>query len=131
MIRTKVPRIAPTTKIGAAVGAVGFADRVKSDLLKVACLLVKNVGNWTVIPMIRPGGVCRYTRFMYNISRSNTGGVVLKCKACSHSERVNEFDDRQGSRRTQAARAMLNHSRIEHGREPVGNPMPKALESWV
>ncbi len=44
------------------MGAVGFADRVKSDLLKVACLLVKNAGNWTVIPMIRPGRVCRYTQ---------------------------------------------------------------------
>jgi hypothetical protein len=50
---------------------------------------------------------------------------------CSHSERVNEFDDRNGSRRTQAAQAMLNHTRTEHGREPVGRPMPKALESWV
>jgi hypothetical protein len=64
---------------------------------------------------------------MYNISRSNTGGVVLKCKMCSHSERVNEFDDRNGSRRTQAAQAMLNHTRTEHGREPVGRPMPMAL----
>jgi hypothetical protein len=50
---------------------------------------------------------------------------------CSHIERVNEFDDRDGSRRTQAARAMLNHTRTEHGREPVGRPMSKALESWV
>jgi hypothetical protein len=68
---------------------------------------------------------------MYNISRSKTGGVVLQCKACSHNERINEFDDRQGSRRTQAAQAMLSHTRIEHGREPVGRPMSKALESWV
>ena len=68
---------------------------------------------------------------MYNIERSKTGGVVLECKACSHVERVNEFDDRFGSRRTQAARAMLSHTRIEHGREPVGRPMSKTLESWV
>ena len=67
---------------------------------------------------------------MYNIERSKTGGVVLKCKVCSHSERVNEFDDRHGSRRTQAAQAMLNHSRTHHGKEPVGRPMAKALESW-
>ncbi len=51
--------------------------------------------------------------------------MVLKCKACSHSERINEFDDRQGSRRTQAAQAMLNHIRNDHGRELVGVPMPK------
>jgi hypothetical protein len=68
---------------------------------------------------------------MYNISRSDSGGVVLKCKTCSHSENVNEFDERLGSRRTQAAQAMLNHTRHDHGREPVGKPMPKALESWA
>jgi hypothetical protein len=68
---------------------------------------------------------------MYNISRSETRGVLLQCKFCSHSERVNEFDDRHRSRRTQAAQAMLNHTRAEHGREPVGRPMPKDLESWV
>ena len=68
---------------------------------------------------------------MYNISRGKTGGVLLKCKLCPHSERVNEFDDRRGSRRTQAAQAMLNHTRHDHGREPVGRPMAKALESWV
>jgi hypothetical protein len=68
---------------------------------------------------------------MYNISRSKTGGVVLQCKVCSHSERVNEFDDRLGSRRTQAAQAMLRHTRNDHGREPMGRPMSKALELWV
>ena len=67
---------------------------------------------------------------MYIIERSKTGGVVLKCKVCSHTERVNEFSDKQGSRRTQAAQAMLAHSRNDHGREPVGRPMAKALESW-
>ena len=68
---------------------------------------------------------------MYNISRGKTGGVVLKCKVCPHTESVNEFDDRQGSRRTQAAQAMLNHTRIDHGREPVGRAIPKVFESWV
>jgi uncharacterized Fe-S radical SAM superfamily protein PflX len=68
---------------------------------------------------------------MYNIERSKTGGVLLECKLCSHSERVNEFDDRLGSCRTQAAQAMLSHTRAERGREAVGRPMPKTLESWV
>jgi len=31
---------------------------------------------------------------MYNILRSDSGGVVLKCKASSHSAQVNEFDGR-------------------------------------
>jgi hypothetical protein len=68
---------------------------------------------------------------MYNILRGKSGGVVLKCKACSHTEHVNEFDDRQGSRRTQAAQTMLNHTRIDHGKEPVGTAMPNVFESWV
>jgi hypothetical protein len=68
---------------------------------------------------------------MYNIKRDKTGGIVLECKMCSHIERVNEFDDRRGSRRTQAAQAMLTHTRSEHGREPMGKPMAKVLESWV
>jgi len=68
---------------------------------------------------------------MYNISRSKTGGVVLKCTACLHVERVNEFDGGHGCRRTQAAQAMLNHTRKDHGREPVGRPMSKVLESWI
>jgi hypothetical protein len=77
------------------------------------------------------GEVCRYARIMYNISRSKTGGVVLKCKACSHSEGVNEFDDRQGSRRTQAAEAMMNHTRNDDGKEPVGSLVSDALELWA
>ena len=68
---------------------------------------------------------------MYNIERGKTGGVVLECKACSHVEYVNGFDDRLGSRRTQAAQAMLTHTRSEHGREPMGEPVSEALESWV
>jgi hypothetical protein len=68
---------------------------------------------------------------MYNILRSETGGIVLKCRLCNHTERVNEFGDRHGSRRTQAAQAMLNHTRTDHGREPVGRPMSEALQSWI
>jgi hypothetical protein len=83
------------------------------------------------MPITWAGRICRHTQCMCNISRGRTGGVVLKCKACSHSERVNEFDDRQGSRRTQAAQAMMNHIRNDHGRELVGMPMPSALELWV
>jgi hypothetical protein len=68
---------------------------------------------------------------MYNIERGKSGGVVLKCRVCSHSERVNAFDDRLGSRRTQAAQAMLKHALNDHGNEPIGRPMSKTLESWV
>jgi hypothetical protein len=66
---------------------------------------------------------------MYTINK-DASGVILACLACPHTERVNEFDDRLGSRRTQAARAMLKHVRKEHGKEPIGKPKPPIMERW-
>jgi hypothetical protein len=54
--------------------------------------------------------------------------VILVCLDCQHTERVNEFDDELGSPRTQAARAMLKHSRNEHGKELIGKPKPQIME---
>ena len=67
---------------------------------------------------------------MYTITRGKSGGLTLNCKDCSHVERVNEFDDRLGSRRTQAAGAMLTHVRKEHGKESIGNPKCQVMERW-
>jgi hypothetical protein len=66
---------------------------------------------------------------MYTINK-DASGVTLTCKECLHTVRVNEFDDRLGSSRTQAARAMLKHARNEHGKEPIGNPKPQTMERW-
>ena len=66
---------------------------------------------------------------MYTISR-DARGVTLVCLDCPHTERVNEYDDRLGSPRTQAARAMLMHVRNEHGKEPTGKPKPQIMERW-
>ena len=55
-------------------------------------------------------------------------GVTLTYHECSHTVRVNEFDARLGSRRTQAARAMLKHVRNEHGKDPIGTPKPQIME---
>jgi len=68
---------------------------------------------------------------MYTISRATTNGVTLICNECSHTVRANEFDESLGSSRRQAAGAMLKHVRNEHGKEPIGRPMPKAQELWV
>ena len=67
---------------------------------------------------------------MYTINRIPRGGVALSCKECSHTVHVNEFDDRLGSRRTQAAGAMLKHVRNEHGKEPIGKPKAQTMERW-
>ena len=66
---------------------------------------------------------------MYTINK-DASGVILVCHDCPHTERVNEFDDRLGSRRTQAAGAMLKHVRNEHGKESIGNPKPQIMERW-
>jgi hypothetical protein len=69
---------------------------------------------------------------MYTINRvpRSKSGVTLACKKCSHTVRVNEFDDRLGCCRTQAARAMLKHVRNEHDREPIGSPQSQTMERW-
>jgi hypothetical protein len=66
---------------------------------------------------------------MYRITK-DASGVILVCLACPHTERVKEFNDRLGSRRTQAAGAMLKHLRNEHGKEPIGKPLPQTMERW-
>jgi hypothetical protein len=51
---------------------------------------------------------------MYKNSKDHDD-VVLLCHDCEHVERIYAFDESLGSRRTQAARAMQNHSRDKHG----------------
>jgi hypothetical protein len=61
---------------------------------------------------------------MYTIN-SDLDVVVLLCHDCSHVERIDLFDKSVGSRRTQAARAMQNHSRESHGAGSVLQPIQK------
>jgi hypothetical protein len=66
---------------------------------------------------------------MYTINR-DASGVVLTCNKCSHTVRVSEFDHKPGSPRTQAASAMLKHVCNQHGKEPIGKPLPQIMERW-
>jgi hypothetical protein len=66
---------------------------------------------------------------MYAIKR-DASGVFLVCLDCPHTERVNRFDHRLGSPRTQAARAMLQHAFSEHGKAPIALPKPQIMERW-
>jgi hypothetical protein len=61
---------------------------------------------------------------MYTISK-DPDGIVLLCHNCSHVVRIDLFDETLGNRRTQAARAMWNHSRLEHGAGSMSQPVPK------
>jgi len=64
---------------------------------------------------------------MYRITK-DASGVILVCINCPHTERLTEFDGNFGSPRTLAARAMLKHGRNEHGKEPIGKPLPRVME---
>ncbi len=66
---------------------------------------------------------------MYAIKRDESG-VILVCLHCPHTEHVNEFDDGLGSRRTQAAGAMLKHVLIAHGKKPIGRANSQVMERW-
>jgi hypothetical protein len=66
---------------------------------------------------------------IYAINR-DASGVILTCNECSHTVRVNEFDGKFGSPRTQAARAMLKRASNEHRKEPIGKPLPQIMERW-
>jgi hypothetical protein len=69
---------------------------------------------------------------MYKISKDRDG-IVLLCHDCSHTERTDSFNESLGSRRTQAARAMQNHSREKHGAGSVLKPIPPnygVMEQW-
>jgi hypothetical protein len=69
---------------------------------------------------------------MYKIIKDRDG-VFLLCHDCSHVELVNSFNEKLGSRRTQAARAMQSHSRDKHRKGSVLRPLPKnygVMKQW-
>jgi len=64
---------------------------------------------------------------IYSIKK-NASGVILVCLDCPHTLQVNEFDAKFGSRRTQAARTMLEHARLDHGKEAIGKSKAQTME---
>jgi hypothetical protein len=73
-----------------------------------------------------------YAAAMYTINRAPKirGGVTLNCNQCSHTVSVNEFNERLGRARTQAAQVMLKHVHNEHGEKQTGRPIPQTMERW-
>lgn len=53
---------------------------------------------------------------MYRIGRDNRGATLV-CRACTHTERIQDFKRSIGNPRTLAAHAMLKHVHAEHSRE--------------
>jgi hypothetical protein len=90
---------------------------------------LSNGGNRKAIT-ITLGGRQRVCSGLCTRINKDASGVILVCHDCPHTERVNEFDDRLCSRRTQAAGAMLKYVRKEHGKAPIGNFEPQIMERW-
>jgi hypothetical protein len=68
---------------------------------------------------------------MYSIAKTSEG-IVLICQDCGHIEQASQFDQRIGSQRTQAARAMEMHALVMHN-TPQLKPVPKnygIMERW-
>jgi hypothetical protein len=64
---------------------------------------------------------------MYRISR-DAKGTILVCLACTHTERVQDFNGNIGNQRTLAAQAMLRHVHAEHSRETHVRAMAMVME---
>jgi hypothetical protein len=64
---------------------------------------------------------------MYRIGRDN-GDTTLVCRACTHTERIQDFTRSIGNPRTLAAQAMLKHIHAEHSRETHVRAMAMVME---
>jgi hypothetical protein len=64
---------------------------------------------------------------MYRICKNNKG-TILVCLACTHTERVQDFNREIGNQRTLAAHAMRKHVHAEHGRETHVRSTAMAME---
>jgi hypothetical protein len=64
---------------------------------------------------------------MYRIGKDKRG-TTLACLACTHTERIQDFDGRIGNPRTLAAHAMLKHVHAEHSRETHIRAMAMIIE---
>jgi hypothetical protein len=64
---------------------------------------------------------------MYRIGRDN-GRTTLVCRACTHTERIQDFKRSIGNPRTLAAQAMLKHIHAEHSRETHVRAMAMVME---
>jgi len=68
-----------------------------------------------------------YSFIMYRIGRDKNG-VLLLCLACTHTERVQDFNGDMGNQRTLAAHAMLKHVHAAHSRETHVRAMAMVME---
>ena len=70
----------------------------------------------TKLITLTPEDIMYAVATMYRIGRDNRG-TTLVCRACTHTERIQDFKRSIGNPRTLAAQAMLKHVHAEHSRE--------------
>jgi len=68
-----------------------------------------------------------YSSIMYRISRDHRGPILV-CRACAHTEHIQDFTGSIGNPRTLAAQAMLRHVHASHSRETDGRAMAMVME---
>lgn len=62
-----------------------------------------------------PARICDYNcDVRYYTTEPMNGGVTFKCVSCGHSVSTLDFNSANGNRRTQAAKAMNQHSAESH-----------------
>ena len=64
---------------------------------------------------------------MYRIC-IDTRGTTFVCRACPHTERIQDFKRSIGNPRTLAAQSMLKHVHAEHSREIHVRSMAMVME---
>jgi hypothetical protein len=69
-----------------------------------------------------------YALVMGYTIRKDTTGTILACLACTHTERVRDFQENIGNPRTLAAQAMLKHVHAEHSDESQKRAMAMVME---
>jgi hypothetical protein len=77
--------------------------------------------------ILTPEDIVYAITIMYRIGRDNRG-TTLVCLACTHTERVQDFNGSTGNPRTLAAQAMLKHVHATHSRETHVRAMAMVME---
>jgi hypothetical protein len=86
------------------------------------------LSNQKVMPItLTPEDILYSLITMYRICKDDKG-TILVCLACTHTERVQDFNGDIGNQRTLAAHAMRKHVQTEHSRETHVRAMAMAME---
>jgi len=104
------------------VSNVYMVDGTRVIQCNIRDITRRNQSNWNAMIITLGGRGGSYARRNVHDqpARKNRRDVTLKCSQRPHTVSVNEFNERLGSARTQAAQAMLKHRHNEHSKALTG-----------